>query len=106
MRNRYIVCMIVTSQNLRYENEIGNVLYFSVTQDKDAKFPISLMAENLLWSLQTNLVGSGLSSSFLPPGMPGKFPGTKRASDLGLGRHCLVSATLASAEGCDTILKA
>lgn len=48
MRNRYIVCMIVTSQNLRYENKIDNVLYFSVTGDKDVKFPFSLMAENLL----------------------------------------------------------
>ena len=38
--------------------------------------------------------------------MPGKFPGTKRALGLGWGNHGLVSGTLASTEGCDTIFKA
>lgn len=71
------------------------------------ELPFSLMAENLIWSLPDKLGQFGtFSSSFLLPGMSYKLPGTKTASDLGWGRHGLVSAVLASAEGYDTILKA
>lgn len=71
------------------------------------ELPFSLMAENLIWSLPDKLGQfRTFSSSFLPPGMSCKFPGTKRASDLGWGSHGLVCVTLASAEGYDTILKA
>lgn len=70
------------------------------------ELPFRLMAENLIWPLPGELDQfRTFSSSFLLLGMSCKFPGMKRASDLGWGSRGL-SATVASAEGDDTILKA